>query len=87
LHAVVSQIKISHPADLRQLLPAFCFDRFTTLELAEALGRPVWFAQKVAYCLRESGAARAVGKRGNRLVYAFESGADARSAGFADSRL
>ena len=42
---------------------------FSTIDLAQRLGRPVWFAQRVAYCLRKTGAARVVGKTGNRLVY------------------
>ncbi len=44
-------------------------DSFTTLDLAERLGRSLWFAQRVAYCLRSTGAARIVGKAGNRLIY------------------
>jgi hypothetical protein len=57
--------------DLWSLLPSVCHDRepFTTVELATRLGKPVWFAQRVAYCLRKTGAARVVGKNGNRLVY------------------
>ena len=44
--------------DLWSLLPAECYDRdpFTTVELATRLGKPVWFAQRVAYCLRKTGA-------------------------------
>ena len=30
---------------------------------------PLSFAQRVAYCLRLTGAARVVGKQGNRLIY------------------
>ena len=44
-------------------------DPFTTLELAQAIERPIWFAQRVAYCLRLSGAVRVVGKLGNRRIY------------------
>jgi hypothetical protein len=57
--------------DLWSLLPAACHGRepFTTVELASRLGKPAWFAQRVAYCLRKTGAARVVGKNGNRLVY------------------
>jgi hypothetical protein len=57
--------------DLWGLLPAACHDDapFTTVELATRLGKPVWFAQRVAYCLRKTGAARVVGKNANRLVY------------------
>ncbi len=47
-------------------------DSFTTHDLAEQLGRSLWFAQRVAYCLRLTGAARVVGKARNRLIYIRE---------------
>jgi hypothetical protein len=57
--------------DLWSLLPTACQDAgpFTTVELAMRLGKSIWFAQRVAYCLRKTGAACVVGKKGNRLVY------------------
>ena len=42
-------------------------------ELAQTLDRPLAFAQRVAYCLRLTGAARVVGKQGNRLIYIRDS--------------
>jgi hypothetical protein len=67
---------LARACDLWNILPAACDDdeAFTTAELARRLGRPVWFAQRVAYCLRKTGAARVVGKRGNRLIYVRECG-------------
>jgi len=61
-------------ADLWTLLPRHWSGRepFTTLELAQAIERPIWFAQRVAYCLRLSGAVRVVGKLGNRRIYVRE---------------
>jgi hypothetical protein len=56
--------------DLWDLLPDGLDGPFTTRDLAALLGRPIAVAQRVAYCLRLSGAAVTVGKRGNRLVYA-----------------
>jgi hypothetical protein len=58
-------------ADLWSLLPAHWSGRepFTTRELAREIERPIWFAQRVAYCLRLTGAARVMGKTGNRRVY------------------
>ena len=44
-------------------------NRFQPGLLAERLDRPLWFAQRVAYCLRLSGAARVVGKTGNLVLY------------------
>jgi hypothetical protein len=57
--------------DLWALLPASLHERgsFTTHDLAREVDRPVSFAQRVAYCLRLTGAARVVGKAGNRLIY------------------
>jgi hypothetical protein len=55
--------------DLWKLLPAPLPDRFTTVELAETTGRSMDFAQKIAYCLRITGAAAAVGKTVNRVIY------------------
>jgi len=55
--------------DLWSLLPADVESPFTTIDLAEMLSRSIDFAQRVAYCLRLSGAARVVGKVGNRRIY------------------
>ena len=65
---------LSLASDLWSLLPASCDvqEPFTTFELAQRLERNLWFAQRVAYCLRLTGAARVVGKTGNRLIYIKE---------------
>lgn len=55
--------------DLFGILPNGLPDPFSTHDLAQAMNRPIQLAQKAAYCLRESGAARLVGKRGNLLLY------------------
>jgi hypothetical protein len=60
---------IATPADLWSLISWDLPEPFQTLDLARVLHRPRWFAQKVAYCLRESGASTAIGKVGNALVY------------------
>jgi hypothetical protein len=61
-------------ADLWALLPRHFSGRepFTTLKLSQEIERPIWFAQRVAYCLRQSGAACVVGKSGNRRIYVRE---------------
>ena len=66
-------------ADLRGLLPDDLPRPFHTGHLAEGLGvhppgwwasrATRWVAQRVAYCLRETGAARVVGKQGNAVLY------------------
>jgi hypothetical protein len=62
---------LRHSYDLWALLPAGCGGRepFTTADLSRQLGRPLWVAQRVAYCLRHGGASRVVGKAGNHLIY------------------
>lgn len=70
LRDVVGRVALREADDLWGLLPGgFGDEPFTTRELAEALGRPLAFAQRVAYCLRLSGAAETVGKTGNHRVY------------------
>jgi hypothetical protein len=62
---------LAHAGDLWSILPSACHGHgpFTTVELAQRLEKPVWFAQRVAYCLRKTGAACITGKKGNRLIY------------------
>lgn len=69
LKAVVEHRRFRCLEDLFDLLQAPLPDRFTTLELAEALGQPRRLAQKMAYVLREGGVTRVCGKAGNALVY------------------
>ena len=61
-------------SDLWGLLPSQCTGRepFTTRDLAQVLKRPIWFAQRVAYCLRKCGAVSVVGNSGNRRIYVRE---------------
>ncbi len=74
LGAILETSSLVQAGDLWALLPDGCHGRqpFTTHDLAQILGRPLWFAQRVAYCLRLTGAARVVGKSGNRLIYIRE---------------
>jgi hypothetical protein len=69
LRRVVRNTPLVTSADLWNLIPAAMPNRFTTIDLATAIDRSIDRAQRVAYCLRLSGAAIAVGKTGNRLVY------------------
>ncbi len=71
LDTICATTLLARADDLWALLPEGIDGRepFTTFELAERLDRPRWFAQRVAYCLRLTGAARPVGKVGNRIVY------------------
>jgi hypothetical protein len=55
--------------DLWRLVPAGIAEPFHTADLAAALKIPRWTAQRVAYCLRHTGAADVAGKRGNAWLY------------------
>jgi hypothetical protein len=65
--------KIHHfrtAADLLRILPADKLPTpFHTQHLADALSIDRWVAQRIAYCLRKTGACRQVGKQGNTLLY------------------
>jgi hypothetical protein len=69
LIAVREVRRLSVPADLWGLLPETPAPPFHTGHLAASLGVPRWVAQRVAYCLRQTGAAEVCGKTGRALVY------------------
>jgi hypothetical protein len=69
LLSVLERFLFDAPSDLWQLIPPTLPDPFETSHLASVLGHPRWFAQKIAYCLRQSGAIAAIGKKANSLVY------------------
>ncbi len=67
---VVGQRLFETPADMGALVPPeLAGGSFTTSDLAAAIGKPRWLAQKMAYCLREMGAIAQVGKRGRAILY------------------
>jgi len=70
LESVGASYQFSSPADLLTLLgwaspPA----TFNTADLATAIDRPRWFAQKVAYVLRNTGAIRSEGRNRSGVIY------------------
>lgn len=67
---VVDRHLFETPAEMVALVPANLTEPWTTAELAAAIGKPRWLARKMAYCLREMDALKAVGKRGNAILYA-----------------
>lgn len=69
LMEVVDRVVIARPADLAKLLPADMPARFTTADLALALGRPRRVGQHLAYCLAKCGLVVADGKRGHAIEY------------------
>jgi hypothetical protein len=72
---VLSVHHFASPADLLSLLPPSLLtptaEPFTTADLAAALKERKPLARKVAYCLRESGVLRVVGKHGNAYLYSL----------------
>jgi len=69
LTAVLGRQRIRSSDDLFSLAGGPLPETFTTADLALAMGQPRTLAQKLAYCLRESGALTLAGKQGNALVY------------------
>lgn len=69
LSAVIASHRLQSAADLRSLLNCKVPESFQTVHLATALGTPRHVAQRIAYCLRETGAAQAIGKSGNAHIY------------------
>lgn len=57
------------PAEFASLLPDVLAERFTNADLAAALKRPRWLAEKMTYALRKMGALAVVGRRGLANVY------------------
>lgn len=68
---ILGKLSIEYPADLWKLLPQShdWTEPFTTADIARRIDRPLWLAQRVAYCLRLTGAAQVVGKLGNHRLY------------------
>lgn len=58
-------------ADLRRLLPAELPPTFHTGHLASSMKIPRGIAQRITYCLRETGGVRVVGKEGNSILYRY----------------
>jgi len=71
---VVEHRLFETPACLGELLPAALPDPFTTADLARALGRPRWLAQKMAYCLRHMDLIEPTGHHNRSVLYARRTG-------------
>lgn len=69
LREVLTTVPVAGAPDLWGLLPPTLPDPFSTRDLAERLAVPRVLAERVAYCLRVSGAATPCGKVGNRILY------------------
>jgi hypothetical protein len=67
---VYETVALRNSADYLSLIPAALPKEFATSDLATQLGCQRRLAQKVAYCLKNGGLIKAVGARGNAIVYA-----------------
>ena len=66
---VVDRRLFREPGEWRELLPEELVAPFTTRDLADALGIRRQLAQRMAYCLRETGVIEVRGKRGRANLY------------------
>ena len=69
LVSIIDTHKFRTLADLRRMLPKQLPATFHTGDLARCLDVQRHIAQRIAYCLRETGAIHSVGKQGNALLY------------------
>lgn len=74
-------IELRSASDLLERLPVSQLpNQFDTSDLAAAIERPRWLAQKVAYCLRTMGAIEPVERKRNGLRYRISLRAGSRAA-------
>lgn len=86
---IVGRRRLASPADCAALLPRDLPPVFTTRQLAAAAGLQRRLAGQMAYCLREMGALRVIGRKGRAYHYARVEGgldADAGANGRSNSR-
>lgn len=69
LAAVVGVQRFLSAGDLLQLVPANLPRPFHSGDLAAGLQIPRWVAQRIVYCLRQTGATAVCGKQGNAVLY------------------
>ncbi len=62
-------VRFRSAGDLMQIIPGDLPSPFHTAHLAESLNIERGVAQRIAYCLRETGAMEQVGKQGNAWLY------------------
>jgi hypothetical protein len=69
LLGVLGRVNFNAPGDYAAFLPADLPAAFTSRDLAEQGGYPLYLAQKMTYCLRRMGVLEAAGKRRNAALY------------------
>jgi hypothetical protein len=74
LVAIREKHRLRTAADLRALVECPLPEPFHTAHLAESLDVRRWIAQRIAYCLHQTGAILQVGKQGNARLYRWQGG-------------
>ncbi|MEO1526425.1 MAG: hypothetical protein AAFX06_13390 [Planctomycetota bacterium] len=69
LEKLESTIELRSPSDLLGLIDLKCDTDFNTSDIAAATGKPLWFAQKIAYVLKHTAAIEAVGRKRSGILY------------------
>jgi len=82
---IVEMHSLHRAVDLRHFVGGDLPQPFDTQHLATALDVNRSFAQQIAYCFREMGTTRQVGKRGNTLLYEFADACEGEGAQSAPS--
>jgi hypothetical protein len=72
LMGVVATHVFDNPGDFYNLIPESLPNPFSTHDLSNCTGQPIWRAQKMVYCLRHMGAAKVVGKKGNSVLHSID---------------
>ena len=66
---VIDMRLYENPSDFLHFIPDTLERPFTNSDLIDTLGIPRRIAQKMTYCLRKMGTIKAVGKKGNAILY------------------
>ncbi|MFQ5964220.1 MAG: hypothetical protein ACE5KZ_08060 [Candidatus Scalinduaceae bacterium] len=66
---VMGQRIFKTTSDIANIIPKALTEPFTTSDLAHAIRKPAWLAQKMAYCMRNMNIISPVGKRRNAILY------------------
>lgn len=71
LRGIQESLELRSVKDLIEMIPRDICSPFSTADLSESIGIDRWLAQKMAYCLRETGGIQIDGKSGNSLLYSL----------------
>ncbi|MEL6105683.1 MAG: hypothetical protein AAFU85_06600 [Planctomycetota bacterium] len=69
LEKLDSTLELRSPSDLLNLVQLQSDTDFNTADIAASTGKPLWFAQKIAYVLKHTSAIEAVGRKRSGILY------------------